>query len=330
MKAYFFRLFLIASFAFTSTQNVLAQADVSNSNSSIESSLPLALQESIKKAISADDKFVFDSVVTVAKVYYPEQEAEIDSFTQKQQTLVVSEAIQAAERAAAQQAAQLANLAPSAGEPKKSFKGEVEAGIVYQTGNTEEESVDLSTKLENNFGNWTNIFEASAENSKEDDTRIEEEYRANDQLRYSLTDIDYVFGELDYVNDRFSGYNYRMSELVGYGRYFIKEDDLELSGEAALGARQSDIENGEDENSALARLGGELDWDINDTINFTQTLESSAGSEAVITNAVSALKTDLMDNLYLKLSYEVEHLSDVPEDKENTDTKTKLTAGYEF
>ncbi len=230
-------------------------------------------------------------------------------------------------------AEKLSNLAPAAGSTagdESPWSGNVEGGLDFATGNTDREDGSISARLEYEYEKWQNILKGSARGSKENDTRTEEEYRVNDQLRYNFTDYDYGFGELDYVNDRFSGYQYRISELIGYGHHFIKEDHLKVTGEVAVGSRQSKLTDGSDEETLLGKVGADVEWDINDRLTFTEEASSEFGGDAVITRSITALKADMTDTLYLKLSFEFEHIDDAPPGRKHTDTLTSIRLGYEF
>lgn len=52
-----------------------------------------------------------------------------------------------------------------------------------------------------------------------------------------------MFGLVSYENDRFAGFNYRMSETLGYGYRVISQDTLTLDLEAGPGARQTQLRN---------------------------------------------------------------------------------------
>lgn len=292
------------------------------STQAFAASLPDPVKEALEAAHATGNAFVIHAVTQEAIKQNPKNSQTIQSHID---TLN-------AQQAQATQQENLAALAPAAGDNNKTkpWKGSLEGGLNVETGNTEKENIKLASMLEYISDKWENTLKLKADSAKEKDTRISEEYRAQNQTRYRLTERDYVFGELEYVNDRFSGYDYRVSELLGYGRDIFKSDRFTLTGEASLGARQSSLSDGTEENSLLGKLGGKAEWKITDNLTFSEELTTSIASDATITESLTALKSNLTDSLYLKLGVDVEHISDVPPGKENTDTKTSLTVGYEF
>lgn len=286
--------------------------------------LPLHLKESLKKAYDSNDSYVIDAVTLVATKHYPQHELKIEQYVRYLKSNNAQTEI------ATTKNAEKKEEAPKAEEKEKVWSGNIEFGADYSTGNTEEENIKGEATLNYEKDKWKNTLEVKADSGKENDTRTSEEYRVENQTKYLLEEHNYVFGELGYVNDRFSGYEYRISELLGYGHHFIKEDDMTLSGEAGVGSRQSQLEGQEEEVSALAKVKAIYDWKINDGLHFHQDLSYSIASDAGITESETSLKSSITDTLYLKLGFSVEHISDVPPNTENTDTQTSITAGYDF
>lgn len=210
-------------------------------------------------------------------------------------------------------------------------EGSIEAGASYATGNTEKENFRGKAELTSSYQKIVNEFSARASNTKENNNRTEELYRISTKPRYEFDEYAYSYAELEYASDRFSGYNSRTSELLGIGAFLIKEELMKLSIEAGAGARQTDFTgNTKDENSILGKSSGEFDWKINKNVHFNQQASISVGKENTVTESETSLKSFIDDNLYLKISYEVEHNSDVPIGTKNTDTNTILTVGYDF
>jgi putative salt-induced outer membrane protein len=316
----------------------MAVATFSFSQSHAETSfspLPDNVVASLKAAFGTENVYVLNSVVASAKTDNPALVAEIEIFLNSlAQTaslqnpapaLSITEA--ALETAMAEQ---MASIAPAAGDEGFKPEGSIELGANVHTGNTEKQAFNFKGQLDNDFGKWENTAKLVIDLGEENENATDEKYALSDQLRYPLSDIDYMFGELSYVNDRFSGYEYRIDELLGYGRKLITENDFKLTGEIALGARQSSLTTGEDENSALGRVGGKLVWNISEHVEFVEDLKISVGGDATITESETSLKSKLNDALYLKVGFDVEHISDVPAGTENTDTVTKVTVGYDF
>jgi len=304
---------------------------VSLADTTSVATFPPEVRASLQAALNTGDAFVIKSVASAITVQYPSMAAKVAALTSGIEAVDSAEVLISSE---VEEAPALADISPAAGGGQeaspRNWKVNVEAGLLFQTGNTEKEDYSLSTVVEHDFDQWANTLTVKAASTKENQKRASEEYRILDQARYKLSDIDYAFAELEYVNDRFSGYNYRVSENIGYGRVLYKTDDLGLTGEISAGMRQSE-QNGEDmENSVLGKVSAKANWDISEGLKLTEDLSVAVASDSIITNSNTALKTQLSEKLYLKLGLDIEHISDVPDGRENIDTKTMLTIGYEL
>ena len=207
----------------------------------------------------------------------------------------------------------------------------IEAGATYSSGNTEEETTNVAIKLnkEGSVQQWGHTIKLAAKSSKDDGVRNEEEYRAATQSRFNTTEDDYKFIELEYIKDRFSGYDYRMSENIGQGKKFYDTENFKLAGEASLGLRQTEDTNGSKDNSMLVKFAAKANWQINEHVALSEEL-SVAIADTTITLSETAIKNALSDNLYFKMGLTIEHNSDVPAGTDNTDTTTSINLGYSF
>ena len=210
------------------------------------------------------------------------------------------------------------------------WKGTGELGYVATSGNTETQSLKAKLGLTHERPEWRHTLGLEALNSSEAENTTAERYAGNWQSDYKFTQRDYVFGRLSYETDKFSGYEYRTSEILGYGRRVLEQPDMTLDLEAGAGARQSRLETGGIENEPILRLAGKYAWKISPNAKFTQDVASDIGSDSTITRAVTALQADIIGNLAMKLSYTVEHTSQVPVGVKKTDTETAASLVYSF
>lgn len=208
--------------------------------------------------------------------------------------------------------------------------GEAELGIVATDGNTETQTISAKAKAINERKKWKHELGFEALNTEDKDTTTAERYSLTGKTNYKLSERDYIFGYANYKDDRFSGYDWRASEAIGYGRHVIAEEDLTLDVEAGLGARQSERDDGVEEDEGLVRLYGALGWKISDTSKFTEELSSEIGEDVTISKSVTGLKTQINSSLAMKITYTVEHTSEVPATIEKVDRETAVTLVYSF
>ena len=215
-------------------------------------------------------------------------------------------------------------------QSKKKFKASVEGGITIESGNTQTESLysKASTYFQINqkFSNKASI---RAENKKENKIRTKEEYLIKNQTKYNINQKHYSFLELEFNSDRFSGFNYRLFETLGYGYNVLNSDKTNLSIESGAGLSQTKFTNNNKEGAWLAKFGLNFDHQFNNA-SFIQELDIAFNDENTVSNSDSGLKVILSDQLYLKLGLILEHQSNVEPNIKKLDSRTSLVIGYDF
>lgn len=211
-----------------------------------------------------------------------------------------------------------------------SWKGNVELGIVITTGNTETETINAKAKAATEREKWRHtVFIESLSSSNNGDTTAER-YVINGQSDYKFGGHNYFFIMVNYENARFSGYDYRVNEALGYGRRVIGKTALTLDLEIGPGARQSKLVTGGREDEFTIRGAAKLAWKISDTSTFTTDLNTDVGEDTTVTKSVTALTAQINGRLATKITYTIKNTSDVPIGVEKTDTETAVTLVYSF
>jgi len=233
---------------------------------------------------------------------------------------------------------------------EKKFSGEGEVGLLITSGNSENESVNAKLGLkyetgqmlsEANLGALYSSEKTETDGKKEDKVSAEK-YNYSAKVGYKFDEANYVFINGAYEDDRFSGYDYRTSFAVGYGRKVIQNDKINLNIELGPGYRYDrtngypdpDVKDGfiqeKTEDEAIFRGYGMFSYKFTDTASFQQDITVEAGSDNRVTKSVSALKSRIMGALSMKASYTLTNTSSPPDDKDKTDTETALTLVYDF
>lgn len=211
------------------------------------------------------------------------------------------------------------------------WKGDAELGVLNTSGNTKTSSISAKGHAVNDRDHWRHTLNAEALNSSESGATTAERYSASDKSDYKIGGANYVFVQLTYLSDRFSGYDYRSAETVGYGRSVIKRPTLNLDLDAGIGARQSQVSTtGENQYEGLLHAGGNLAWQISPTATFTQTLVSDMGKQTTVSKSVTSLKNQVAGNLAAKISFSAQYTTKVPAGITPLDTETAVTLVYSF
>ncbi len=286
------------------------------------------------KACNEEDTFVRHAILDYVKELYPKQSVEIDRFhangCQHPQT-TPPPAVGAApteETTLAEEAlAKAASLLDWSSEP---FDGEIEANGIWETGDTETRDLMAKATLHHNYGRLRNTLEASAQNQRENDVTLEEEYRLKLRSDYKLTERWFAFGELGYIDDRFSGFDYRLSELLGLGYILYDQDDFYWETRAGFGARQDKLVDGDSENSILFDWRHDLEWQFYEGWTLGEKAGVAISGNSDIYESETYLTSKITDTLALKASYYIEYIDGAPEGTEATDTRTSVGVVYGF
>lgn len=215
--------------------------------------------------------------------------------------------------------------------PGKPWSAEVGVGIMMTSGNTDTSSVNGTGDVVYQRTHWRHSGRAEALRSSTDGVETADRYRVTAKSDYKLDDRNYLFGLLGYEDDRFSGYDYQVSESVGYGRDLVRGPRLNMNAELGVGARQYRLaDTGDRESEGTIRVAGALSWIIGEAATFEQQLDSTIGEDLTVTNSISSLSTTIVGNLAAKLSVHIRHISEVPAGVENRDTKTTANLVYKF
>ena len=223
----------------------------------------------------------------------------------------------------------------------KRWEGGVELGYTDTTGNTEDTSLKTAADLTFRTGQWRNVshFDTIYNESEGDSTA--EKYFASNRLGWLFTRRDYIWQSLSYEDDKFDGFEYTFSAALGYGRNLLDYETMDWLLEFGPGYRWSKSEDtkddtgvviaeGEEEDEAIFRIFSQYQWRFTETSMFDQTLSTEIGEDNTISRSVSGLSGLRGGPSNMKLSFEVKHSSEVPDDKEKKDTITAVTLLYKF
>ena len=210
------------------------------------------------------------------------------------------------------------------------WNGEVEFGYVKTSGNTDVENITLKAKLVNQRPKWTHELRFSGIKNEDSGDTTAKNYVLQEDSKYKLSGRDYVFGVLRYEKDDFAGFDYRITEIIGYGRRVLKQKDYSLDLEAGAGARQTGFSDVADSKEGIGRLAGDFKWKISDTSKFNQEVTIDFGNDNTVSNALSELAVTIVGQLAVKLNLRITHNTDVPPKTDKTDIKSGVTIAYDF
>lgn len=218
-------------------------------------------------------------------------------------------------------------------EAESPWSGDTELGYVASEGNTQATSTTFNGSLVWRRDNWKNDAEVSALNSESDGVRSAERYFLSSRTAYTFSPNNYTFGYVAYEDDRFSGFKYKATVAIGYGRRLIDRDTMLWDAEIGPGYRRAELASdvtGDDEEEGIVRLYTGFRWDLSPTATFEQKVSVESGSENTVSKSTTSLKTSVIGGVGLKIAYLVNYTENVPPGKVHADKQTTVTMVYSF
>lgn len=224
-------------------------------------------------------------------------------------------------------------LAPATPAPAASptpFVGEAEAGAVLTDGNTRTRTTKASANVKLETGQWRHTGSAEVLYAEDRDRTTAQRYAGAAKSDYKIAEFDYLFLTARYENERFTGFDYRVTEAIGYGRRLIHTPRVTLDLEAGPGGRHTRRDDGRHDDEVIGRAAARLAWNLSARAAVTEAVRFEAGEDGTDTETETALRSQVVGNLAMKVSFTLRHRSEVPPDTRRTDTVTAVTLVYSF
>ena len=222
----------------------------------------------------------------------------------------------------------------------KPFTMEGELGFISTTGNTETTSITAGINAHQELEDWSNDYaieglykQETVEGSDGEDVEFTsaQKFFASAQGNYKLENPDYrLFGFASYEDDRFSNFNYQATIAAGWNQKVLKSKKHTLEYSIGPGYSFIETQEGESFDSVILRASSAYSWKISDTAKFTQTVSTEVGSDNTKSRAESALTATISGNLSMRLSFKLDHNSNVANNVEKLDTETAVSLVYNF
>lgn len=210
------------------------------------------------------------------------------------------------------------------------WHGQGELGYVRTTGSSSTRTIGSKFTLNYQRERWRNGGRLEALSSTNQDRQIAERYFAGFKTEYAIEDRDYVATIIEYEDERFSTYDYRINHTLVFGRKFIEDPSVLLNGEAGVGSRRSREESGAKQDDTTLRIGVNLNWTISQSASLTEEFNVISGDEDTATRSVTGLTTRINGRIATKLTYLAKRINRLQSAARSTDTETTMTLVYSF
>ena len=228
---------------------------------------------------------------------------------------------------------------------KPVFTSSAELGLLLKTGNTRSTDVRAGYDFTYEKDLWRSILAIDLLSKKSEVTLLDdsESFETTDQkwtlvskTNYTLNEAlkSYVYANFDYEDSRFGSFDTQSSVSVGWGREWYKTSNASFFADIGPGYKRDTIDDPKSTSSAFIIQAQALYLrEINEHVKFKQTLSAKYApktGENSIYSAESSVTSKLMDSLQLKVSFRVDHNTEVETGTDKTDTETSMTLVYSF
>lgn len=216
-------------------------------------------------------------------------------------------------------------------EEESGMSGQVEFGFVSASGNTEARTWNLNGELGYASEVWSHEGSLRYLRSSDEEGTIADRTLLRAESRRAFGDRNFAFASVRYERDRFSGFDYRVTERFGYGRQLFLGEPVAWEVEVGAGSRQSRrMEDGVSTTEFIGSVATALTWTLSDAARLTEEVSVDTGSEGTVSQSITAVTADLVSSLALRLAFDAKHTSEVPVDREKLDTITSATLVFQF
>lgn len=286
-----------------------------------QAELPDPVRDMIEAAIATGDEQKVRTVLELARTTNPDDIAELDAILARYESDLAIAAARTAE--AEKEAIRSAGFF-------ENWSGRGELGAFNSTGNAENTGITASLALKREGIDWRHKLRGRADYQEANGVVTREQFLAAYEPNYIISERLFAFGLAQYERDRFQGFSARYALSGGLGYDVVDTNDLSLSLQAGPAYRRTERTNGTSDSSLAGLASLDFDYQILETIAFTQDASAfiQSGNSTYISD--TGLQAGIADDISVRLSFTLEHDTDPPAGAQSTDTLSRMTIIYDF
>lgn len=223
------------------------------------------------------------------------------------------------------------------------WAGDVEVGVVLNSGNTESTAIRINTELLHEMQDFRNKYLIQTllqRNSRftegsNDRERYTTAQRLNlvGQSNYKFYRSEHsIFGRAAYLNDRFGAFHEQASLAAGYAKRLFEREESYWDFETGPGFAHQETSDGQRSTGLIWFVATNVDYHFSASNSFRQSLEWAVSLDGKNSSwqSRSALTSQVNGRLSMRLSFVVKYDSSPGEFRQKTDTETAATLVYGF
>jgi putative salt-induced outer membrane protein YdiY len=219
------------------------------------------------------------------------------------------------------------------------WKGDVAAGAIFQSGNSESTSVSVEANAarrreDDRFtlkGQY--LFDSQKDKATDETSTTTDSYLASAQYDYFLTKKLYVFGRFQAERDRVADLEFRGTGSLGLGYQWVESAKTNISTELGLGYTYEDYKSQESRDFVSARAAYHIDHKLWENVGVFHNMEYLPSLEDFANykiNADGGLRFEVNANLFTQLKMEWKYDSQPAGNKDSSDFRYLMQVGWKF
>ncbi len=205
------------------------------------------------------------------------------------------------------------------------WSGTASLGASFAGGNSEAESISGGLRLSSTVDKWQHtIFgdilkgDATLVIVNPDGSRTFETLPTSDRIalgyqpKYFWRDDTYLFGVLDWSQDKPADIDNRTTQVIGVGHRFWSDDTSRLTAELGFGSKQTAfVSDNDDLSEGILYAAANYSNRINEQTTLNADFRTDIGSDNTATDIGIGMAYKLSDRVALKFSYLIRNNSDI-------------------
>ncbi|GLT13232.1 hypothetical protein GCM10007931_02060 [Vibrio algivorus] len=215
---------------------------------------------------------------------------------------------------------------------------EIEFGYRSEQGNEDERALNARLSLSHISGRLRNSGEIKIYLKNEDGEEDEREQTYQLQSDYKISPKFYIYGNFKGIDSKYSSYFHDYTVSTGLGYQVTNTETLKVETELGPGYRYQEPNTDEIDdddpifpdnvNEPIVRASLILNWKPLDRTSFNFDGTMVSGSSNTRFDTEISIINDITEDIALKISQSIEHLSRVPNNLEKTDTILTINILY--
>ena len=212
----------------------------------------------------------------------------------------------------------------------RGWKGHGQVGASNTSGNTRSTGLAVGLDFSREGLKWTHAFNATFDYERDNGVQTKGRYFASYQSNYRFSDRLYLLGLASWESDRFSGFDSRATETLGFGYSLVRTPAVALSLEGGPALRQTDFVVAGPKNTFAARAAVNYAWAVMPNLKLTENMSYYNENQDGTFTANTAFTVGLIGSLSMQASYLAQYESAPPTLLHRYNSTARTTLVYSF